>query len=84
VANSGFCITCVFFGGESTHNASKLQWLMTSALPPSASAVQKPCQHGEKSNVLFTQRQLSVLHSLSKWSRIRHLVSMCSWEKPTP
>jgi hypothetical protein len=25
VANSGFCITCVFFGGESTHNASKLQ-----------------------------------------------------------
>ena len=51
VANGGFCINCVLFGGESTHNASKLQRLMTSALPPSASAVQKLCQHGEKSNV---------------------------------
>jgi hypothetical protein len=27
---------------------------MTSALPPSASAVQKLCQHGEKSNVHAT------------------------------
>ena len=51
MANGGFCVTCVLFGGENTHNASKLQRLMTSALPPSASAVQKLCQHGEKSNV---------------------------------
>ena len=55
VANGGFCVTCVLFRGESTHNASKLPRLrMTSALPPSASAVQKLCQHGEKSNVHAT------------------------------
>jgi hypothetical protein len=54
VANGGFSVTCVLFGSESTHNASKLQRLMTSALPPSASAVQKLCQHGEKSNAHAT------------------------------
>ena len=54
VANGGFCVTCVLFGGESTHNASKLQRLMTSALPPSASALQKLRQHCEKSSVHAT------------------------------
>jgi hypothetical protein len=54
VAKGGFCVTCILSGGENTHNASKLQRLMTSALPPSAPAVQKLCQHGEKSNVHAT------------------------------
>ena len=49
--NSSFCINCVLLGGECTHNVSKLQRLMTSALRSSASAFQKLCQHGEKSNV---------------------------------
>ena len=44
--NGSFCINCVLFGGESTHNISKL----TSALPSSASDFQKLCQHSEKSN----------------------------------
>ena len=56
VANGGFCVTCVIFGGESTHNASKLQRLMTSALPPSASAVQKLCQHAENVHATATLR----------------------------
>ena len=64
VANGGFCVTCVLFRGESTHNASKLPRLrMTSALPPSASAVQHVSM---VKNPMFTQRQLSVLHSLSE------------------
>ena len=33
-------------------------------------------------NPMFTQQQLPVLHSLSEWSRIRHLVSICSWKNP--
>jgi hypothetical protein len=37
--------------------------IMTSALPPSASAVQHVSM---VKNPMFTQRQLSVLHSLSK------------------
>ena len=49
--NGSFCINCVLFGGESTHNVSKLQRLMTSALRSSASDFQKLCQHSEKSNV---------------------------------
>jgi hypothetical protein len=56
VANGGFCVTCVIFGGESTHNASKLQRLMTSALPPSSSAVQKLCQHAENVHATATLR----------------------------
>ena len=51
VANGGFCVNCVLFGSENTHDASKLKRLMTSALPPSASALQKLCQHCEKSKV---------------------------------
>ena len=56
VANGGFCVTCVIFGGESTHNASKLQRLMTSTLPPSSSAVQKLCQHAENVHATATLR----------------------------
>ena len=51
VENGSFCINCVLFGGESTHNVSKLQGLMTNALRSSASDFQKLCQHSEKSNV---------------------------------
>jgi hypothetical protein len=54
VANGDFWVTSILFGGKNTHNASKLQRMMTSALPPSASAVQKLFQHCEKSNVHAT------------------------------
>ena len=50
-ANGGFCINCVLLGGESTHNASKLQRLMTLPLIPSSSATQKLIQHAQKSKV---------------------------------
>ena len=50
-ANGGFCVNCVLFGGETTHNASKLQRLMTAPLTPSASSVQKLTQHGQTSKV---------------------------------
>jgi hypothetical protein len=53
VANGGFCVTCVLFGSESTHNARKLQRLMTSALDK-CFCCPKLCQHGEKSNVHAT------------------------------
>ena len=45
VVNGGFCINCALFGGESTHNASKLQQLMTSGLVPKPSTVQKLNRH---------------------------------------
>ena len=59
MANGGFCVPCVLFGGESTHNASKISRLMTSALHPGSSAVQKLSQHGEKSNVHATSTLLA-------------------------
>ncbi len=49
-----FYVPCVLFGGESMHNASKLQRLMTSALSPSVSALQKLLKHCEKSSVHAT------------------------------
>ena len=68
VANGGFCVNCLLFGSESTHNASKLQRLMTSALPPSASAVQKR-GHAVHVNMgkspMFMQWQPSAPHSLN-------------------
>ena len=42
--NGSFCINCVLFGGESRHNVSKLQRLMTNALRSSASDFQKSCR----------------------------------------
>ena len=60
-----FCINCVLFRGESTHNASKIQRLMTSALPASASALQKLCQHSEKSKVHETATLRAMQFKLS-------------------
>jgi hypothetical protein len=42
---------CVLFGGESIHNAIKLQQLMTSPLMPKPSIVQKLIRHTPKSKV---------------------------------
>ena len=49
--NGGFCITCVLFGGESTHNASKLQRLMTLPFIPCTSSLSKLTKHAQKSKV---------------------------------
>ena len=46
--NGGFCITCVLFGGESTHNASKLQRLMTIPFIPCTSSLSKLTKHAQK------------------------------------
>ena len=56
--NGSFCINCVLFGVESTHNVSKLQRLTTNALRSSASDFQKLCQHSEKSNVQESMQEL--------------------------
>lgn len=50
-ANGGFCINCVLFGGESTHNSCKLQRLKSSPLLPSNSTVQKLNDHVKTSKV---------------------------------
>jgi hypothetical protein len=47
-ANGGFCINCVLFGNESTHNTSKLQLLMTLPFIRSTSSINKLTQHAHK------------------------------------
>ena len=49
--DGGFCINCVLFGGESSHNATKLQRLFISPLRPTTSFVKKLQDHAEKSPI---------------------------------
>ena len=49
--NGGFCINCVLFSGETTHNSCKFQRLKTSPLLPNASIVQRLNDHAVSSKV---------------------------------
>ena len=51
ILDGAFCINCLLFGGESTHNASKFQKLYKAPLTTWSTALQKFCEHPEKSPV---------------------------------
>ena len=51
ILDGGFCINCLLFGGESTHNASKLQNLFKVPLKASSSSLRNLREHFEKSSV---------------------------------
>eukprot|EP00112_Aurelia_sp_Birch-Aquarium-sp1_P017236 Seg3978.1 transcript_id=Seg3978.1/GoldUCD/mRNA.D3Y31 product="52 kDa repressor of the inhibitor of the protein kinase" protein_id=Seg3978.1/GoldUCD/D3Y31 len=59
VLDGAFCIHCLLFGGESTHNASKLQKLFKSPLVAWSSALQKFSDHAVNSQVHRTATILS-------------------------
>ena len=47
--DGAFCLNCVLFGGESSHNASKLQYLYSLPLTYWKTALQKFSEHEQKS-----------------------------------
>ena len=51
VLSGALCINCVLFGGESTHNASKLLNLFRAPLNTWSSALQRLREHEDKSSV---------------------------------
>ncbi|XP_028404035.1 52 kDa repressor of the inhibitor of the protein kinase-like [Dendronephthya gigantea] len=49
--DGGFCFNCVLFGGESTHNSTKLQRLFKFPLHARTASVEKLEDHNEKSPI---------------------------------
>ena len=54
VLDGAFCINCLLFGGESTHNATKLKKLFKEPLNAWSTALQKLREHVEKSPIHHT------------------------------
>ena len=61
VFDGAFCVNCVLFGGESSHNASKLDYLFKSPFKNWAKATTKFTHHAEKSPIHQTAT-LPALH----------------------
>ena len=54
ILDGAFCINCLLFGGESTHNASKLKKLYKAPLTTWSTALQNFREHVEKSPIHHT------------------------------
>ena len=54
ILDGAFCLHCVLFGGESSHNASKLQYLYSLPLTYWKTALQKFSEHEQKSPIHLT------------------------------
>ena len=54
ILDGAFCITCVFFGGDSSHNASKLNYLFKEPFKCWPTAIKRFRDHGTKSPIHTT------------------------------